>query len=137
MDVKRQSLCGSGFSLSAVCMSVDQQHFAKTKMGYISLPSHLNAIIGIKSYHCVILKMVTVHDAINTIQNRVFVIFIKKRTKTCFFSKNNKKTCELFFKTRFFFNPDYLSILFFDFPLIARSGTSYVTISWIGCASHA
>jgi len=26
LDVKRQSLCGSGFSLSAVCMFIDQQH---------------------------------------------------------------------------------------------------------------
>jgi len=44
-------------------------------MGYISLPSNLKAIIGIKSYYCVILKMVILHDAIKTIQNKVFVIF--------------------------------------------------------------
>ena len=37
---------------------IDQQHFAKTKMAYISLPWDLNAITGIKSYYCVILKMV-------------------------------------------------------------------------------
>ena len=122
MDVKRQSLCGSGFSLSAVCMSVDQQHFAKTKMGYISLPSHLNAIIGIKSYHCAILKMVILHDAINTIKNRVFVIFIKKK-KTLSFKKkqknglkNNKKTCELFFKTRFFSTLIIFQFSFVIFP---------------------
>jgi len=43
---------------------IDQQHLAKTKMGYIYLPSDLKAvIIGITSY-CVILKMVTLHDAI-------------------------------------------------------------------------
>jgi len=36
---------------------IDQQHFAKTKTGYISLPSNLNAIIGITSYFCVILEM--------------------------------------------------------------------------------
>jgi len=29
---------------------------------------------------------------------------------------------------------NYLSILFCDFPLIARSGKSHVTISLIGCA---
>jgi len=46
LDVKLQSLCASGFSLFAVRMLVKpyhlewiyQQHFAKTKMGYISLP---------------------------------------------------------------------------------------------------
>jgi len=54
---------------------IDQQHFAKTKMGYISLPSDLNAIIGIKSYYCVIQKMVILHDAIKTVQNSVFVFF--------------------------------------------------------------
>jgi len=32
------------------------QKFAKIKMGYISLPSNLNGIIGITSYYCVILK---------------------------------------------------------------------------------
>ena len=43
---------------------IDQQHFAKTKMGYISLLSDLSAmIIGITSY-CVILKMVILHDAL-------------------------------------------------------------------------
>jgi len=40
-------------------------------------------------------------------------------------------------KKRVFLNPDYyLSIVFCDFPLIARSGTSHVSISLIGCASH-
>jgi len=40
---------------------IDQQPFVKTKMGYISLSSDLNAIIGITSYYCVILKMVILH----------------------------------------------------------------------------
>jgi len=104
-------------------MSVDQQHFAKTKMGYISLPSHLNAIIGIKSYHCAILKMVILHDAINTIQNRVFVIFIKKNKNLLLLKKNkkkrlknNKKTCELFFKTRFFSTLIIFQFSFVIFP---------------------
>jgi len=48
---------------------------AKTRMGYISSPSIFNAIIGKTSY-CVILKMVTLHDAIKTIG--VFVFFLKK-----------------------------------------------------------
>ena len=74
LDVKLQSLCGSGFSLFAV--RIDQQHFAKTKMGYISLPSHLNAIIGITSCCCVILQVVILHGAIKTIQNGVFGFFL-------------------------------------------------------------
>jgi len=40
---------------------IDQQHVAKTKKGNNSLPSNLNAIIGITSYYCVILKMVILH----------------------------------------------------------------------------
>ena len=43
-------------------------------MGCISLPSNLNAIIGITSYYCVILDMTISHDAIKTIQNGVFVV---------------------------------------------------------------
>jgi len=35
-----------------------------------------------------------------------------------------------------FLNPDYLSILFCKFPLIARSGKSHATISLIECAPH-
>jgi len=80
-----QSLCESGFSLFAVrtlpslttLESIDQQHFAKTKIRYISLPPNLNAIIGrpITSYYCVILKMVILRDAIKTIQNGDFVFF--------------------------------------------------------------
>ena len=65
-----------GVALSAVYIAtlewIDQQHFAKTKMGYIFLPSDLNTIIGIKSYFCVILKMVILHDAMKTIQKCFF-----------------------------------------------------------------
>jgi len=51
--------------------------------------------------------------------------------------KHIKKTVGLFLsKKRVFLSPDYLSILFRDFLLIARSGTSHVTISLIGCAPH-
>jgi len=67
--------------------SIDQQHFAKTKVGYIS-PPNLNAIIGITSYYCVILKMVMLHDSIKTIQNAVLCYFY--RTKTSFSSKTTK-----------------------------------------------
>jgi len=51
---------------------------------------------------------------------------------------NLKKTRRVVFfkKNQVFLNLDYLSILFYDFPLTARSGTSHVTISLIGCAPH-
>jgi len=60
-------------------------------MGYISLPSNLNAIISKASYYYLILKMVILHDAIKTIQNRVFVFFLKKEQKPVSFQKTQKK----------------------------------------------
>jgi len=42
-------------------------------MGNISFPSNLNAIIGIISYYCAILKMVILHDAMKT--NLLFLLF--------------------------------------------------------------
>jgi len=53
------------------------------KQEYISLSSILNAIIGIASY-CVILKMVMLHDAIKTIENGVFVFFLKNKKRFSF-----------------------------------------------------
>jgi len=50
-------------------------------MGYISLPSILSATIDITSYYYVILKMVILHDATETIRNGVFVFFLKKEQK--------------------------------------------------------
>jgi len=47
-------------------------------MGYISLPSNLNDIIGIKSYYFVILKIMILHDAIKTNKNKVFPFSLKK-----------------------------------------------------------
>jgi len=67
-------------------------------MGYISLPSNLNGIIGMASYYCVILKIMTLHIAIKTIKKKVFPFSLKK-TKSCFFLK--KQT------TRVFLNLDY------------------------------
>jgi len=112
LDVKLQSLCGSGFYLTwncRVCVEVgflcllcaclpnlttlewiDQQRFAKTKMGYISLPLNLNAIIGITSHYCVILKIVILHDTMKTIHNGVFVFFFNTN-KNLFLVKKNKK----------------------------------------------
>jgi len=69
-------------------------------------------------------------------------VFFEKITKSCFFSKNPKKLDlkkqegRILLKKRVFLNPDYLSILFCDFPLIARSGTSHATISLFGRAPH-
>jgi len=41
----------------------------------------LNAIIGITCYYRVILKIVILHDAIKTIQNGAFALFLKKEHK--------------------------------------------------------
>jgi len=114
-DVKMQRLYGSGFSLFALHVLAKPCHFGvnwpttfcEKKMGYISLPSNLNAIIGIISYYCVILKMVILHDAIKTTQNGVLV-FKKKERKTVSFQKNKpknwmKKTGGLFFSKKHFF----------------------------------
>jgi len=43
---------------------------------------------------------------------------------------------EFFEKKTVFLNPDYLSILFCDFTLIARSETTDVTTSLIGRAPY-
>jgi len=62
-------------------------------MGCISLPSILNAIIGIISYY-VILKMVMLHDATKTI--RIFASCNKNKNKTLYHAiktkQLNKKT---------------------------------------------
>jgi len=65
-------------------------------MGYISLHSILNVIIGITSYYCVILKMVILHDAIQTIQNGVFLFFFLKNKNLFLFEKPKKH----FFQTQ-------------------------------------
>jgi len=82
--------------------------------------------------------MMILYHAIKTIQNKVFVIFENKLL--LLFNETQKRFIKnsrvVFVKKRVFLNPDYLSILFCDFPLIARSGTSHVTISLIGCAPH-
>ena len=71
---------------------------AKTKMGYISLPSVLNARVGITSYYCVILKMVILHDGIKPFRMG-FLCFLKKRTWSCFFVKKKRKK-RFFFKNK-------------------------------------
>ena len=79
----------------------EQQYFAKTKMGYISSPSILNAKTGrITRCYCIIRKMVILHDAIKTIQNGVFVFFLKKGQKPVSFWKITDRL--FFFKNGFF-----------------------------------
>ena len=82
-------------------------------MRYISLPSILNAIIGITScYYCVILKIVILHDGIKTIQNGVFLFSLKKKkmffffkSKKRYFSKKKTKKQVSFFLNKSFLNP--------------------------------
>ena len=92
LDMKLQSLCGNGFSLFAVRILAKPYHleridqkFAKTKMGYIPLPSNLNGIIGITSYYCVILKIMILHD---TIKNKVFPFSLKTEQSLVSLKKN-------------------------------------------------
>ena len=104
LDMNLQSLCGNSFSPFAVRMLAkplgwtDQQHFAKKKMGYISLPSILKAIMFITSYYCVILKMVILNDAIKTIQNGVFPFSFNRNNILFLLKKKQKKRV----KKRFF-----------------------------------
>ena len=90
LDVKLQRLCGSEFSVccarayQAVYTTsewTDQQHLVKTKMGYIFLPSILNAIIGISYY--IILKKVILHDSLKKLgMGFLCFSFKKKAAKT-------------------------------------------------------
>ena len=54
----------------------------------ISLHSILNAIIGITSYYCVILKITKLLDAIKTIQNKFFSFSLKIEQNLVSFQKN-------------------------------------------------
>jgi len=122
----------------ATLESIDQQHFAKTKLRYISLPPNLNAIIGITSHYRVILKMVILHDATKTIQNGVSVFFFSEWgfPKHPDLKRNEKKQVGWGFKKNSDFPRTWSSFntFFCDFP---RSGTSHINISLIGCAPHA
>jgi len=92
LDVKLQSLCGSGFSLFAVRMLAKHHHLGvnwltthcEAKDGVHFLLSILNAIIGITSYHCVMLKIVTLYDGIKTNQNGVFLFSLKEQNLASF-----------------------------------------------------
>jgi len=68
-----------------------------------------------------------------------FLCFFKRKQEKPVSLKQiqNKKAGELFvFKNGFFSTLIIFQSFFCDFPLIARSGTSRVTISFIGCAPH-
>jgi len=86
LDVKLQILCGSSFSLFAVCILAKSYHFGtnwpttlrKQRLGiYIPWPLNLNATIALTSYDCVIPQMAILYDAMKTIQNGVLVFFFK------------------------------------------------------------
>jgi len=79
------------------------QKFEKTKMGYISLPSNLNGIIGITSYYCVILKIMILHNATKTIKNKVFPFSLEKEQNLVSFQK---KPGRFFFSC--FLNPEWI-----------------------------
>jgi len=141
LDVKLQSLCGSGFSLFAVRILAKPYHFG------VNWPTTLcENKDGVRFFtlnfecHSRYNKLLLCNSANNDIascnkNNSDFfflnkILFLLRKTKPVL--KNRR----VVLKKRVFLNPDYLSILFCDFPLIARSGTSHVTISLIGCAPH-
>jgi len=89
--------------------------------------------------------MVILHDAIKTIQNGI-LCFFKEQKPASFqktqnhpdLKKKRENTGGLGFKKKlgFFSNLVIFQSFFCDFPLIARSRTSHITISLIGCAPH-
>ena len=62
--------------------------------------------VGITSYYCVILKIVTLYDGMKTMQNGVFLFSLKKEQNLVSFKKN-KKT--------FFKKPKITQVFFFCF----------------------
>jgi len=86
-------------------------------MGHIFLSSNLNAIIRMTSYYCVLLKMVILHHAVKQFRMGFLCFSLKKKDLFVFKKTKNSDLKEnqgwLFFQKNVFFNPDYLSILFF------------------------
>jgi len=76
-------------------------------MGYISLPSNLNGIIGITYYYCVFLNIMILHDAIKTIKNEVFPFSLKKEQNLVSLKKN-KAGGLFFFKKKTGFSQPYM-----------------------------
>jgi len=122
---------------------IGQQHFAKTKrdgVHFFTLKLECH-----NSYNNLLLCDSANGDIAWCNKNKSewgFCVFLKKERKPVSFQKTPKnefeKTegLEFFEKKRVFLNPDYLSILFCDFPVMARSGTTDVTISLIGRARY-
>jgi len=109
----------------------------ENKMRYISLSPNLNAIIGIKSNYCVLLKMVMLHDAIKAIQNGFFVF----NKKNCFFQKQTtciKKTGGLFFCKKHGFSQHWLSFytfLWFSLDRTIWNKSRHYQFDWM-CSAH-
>ena len=115
---------------------IDQQHCEnKDEVHFFTLKTECHNRYN-KLLLCNFLNMVTLHDTIKTIQNGVFVLF-KKKNENLFLFKGNKKTHlkktgGLFLKKRVFLNPDYLSILFCNFPW---NKSRHYQFDWV-CAAH-
>jgi len=133
--------CGRGFSLFSVRMLVKPYHFgvnwpttfAKTKMGsFFTLKFKCNNWYN-KILLCNSKNGVIAWCSTNNAQWG-FCVFL--RTKTCFFSYNPKNGLKKQKKTGGlgFYQPWLPFNHFLWFLLIARSATSHVTISLIGCA---
>jgi len=89
LDVKLQSLCGSGFSLFAVRIFANSYHFgvnwqkthSKNRDGvnFFTLIFECHNRYN-KLWLCNFLKMVILHDAVKIIESGFFCAFFKKRT---------------------------------------------------------
>jgi len=84
LDVKLQSLCGSGFILFAVRVHAKPYHWpttlceSKDVVHFFALKFERHNTSAIISYYRVILKLVILHDAVKTIQNGFLFLFFKK-----------------------------------------------------------
>ena len=151
LDVKLQSLCGSGISLFVVRVLVKPYHFG------VSWPTTLCE--NKDGVHFFTLK-VECHNRYKLLlcnsengdiawcnknnsqwefcvffgNRKLFLFLIKQKYPNW---KKQKKLGGLFFlKNGFFSTLIAFQSFICDFPLIARSGTSHVTISLFGCAPH-
>jgi len=94
-------------------------------MGYISLPSILNATMRTTSYYFIIPKTVIMHDGIKTTQKWDFSVFIKKEQNLVSLKqpkngfKKTKKSDGLFFFIPVFLNPGFQTL---------KAGTSMILI---------
>jgi len=147
--VKLQCLCRSGFSLFAVRVLAKPYHFGlnwpttlrenKDGVHFFTLKFECH-----NKYKKLLLCNSESGDIAWCNKNNSewgFCVFFKKRAKTCFFWKKAKKSdlkkqVSWLFQKNGFFSTLIVFQYFCDFPLIAWSGTSHVTISLVGCAPH-